>query len=149
MLQSRVADLITAGSRQFPKVAPDGTVYEAIEAMAEAGDGAALVVREGRVAGILTERDYLREVALKGRTSRNTRVAEIMSQPVIAVEPERTIGECLALMTAHSCRHLPVVRGDEVLGMVAMRDLMARLAEDQAAHIEQLARYIGGGDYPG
>ena len=149
MLQSRIGDLLAAGARPVPQVEHDATVFDAVTAMVQCDGGAVLVVEGERIVGILTERDYLRRVAVQGRTSKNTRVEEIMAKPVVAVGPERTIGECLALMTAHSFRHLPVIDGERLLGMVAMRDLMARLAEDQAAHIEQLARYIGGGDYPG
>ncbi|MFY9973168.1 MAG: CBS domain-containing protein [Chromatiaceae bacterium] len=123
-------------------IGPEATVYEALALMAEKGVGALVVRGDTRPLGLFSERDYARNVILKGRTSHDTPVREIMSSPVLCVTPEQPLEEAMALMTEHRVRHLPVIRGDEVLGMVSIGDLIKSIISEQKFIIEQLEHYI-------
>src|SRR5262249_51565495 len=105
-------------------VSPEATVFEAIQVMADKNIGALLVTAQDRLIGILTERDYTRKVALRGKASKQTKVKEILSGEVITVTPEHSVEECMRLMTAHRVRHLPVLSGPDILGIVSIGDLV-------------------------
>lgn len=123
-------------------VTPEATVFDALKLMSEAGIGAVLVMQDGRLCGIMSERDYARKVALEGRDSRKTTVADIMTSDVLCVSPETSTEECMGIMVSKRIRHLPVVNDSEVIGMISIRDLMADIIEEREIIIKQLESYI-------
>jgi CBS domain-containing protein len=125
-------------------VSPETSVYEALGYMAEKNVGALLVLQDGKIAGIFSERDYARKVILKGKSSLKTPVRDIMTERVRFVRPDQTIEECMALMTEKHVRHLPVLEGDEVIGVLSIGDLVKATLEEKDFMIKQLENYITG-----
>ena len=125
-------------------VEDNATVLDAISLMAEVNVGAVLVKKGDAVAGIFTERDYLQKIALNSKTSGETPVAEVMSSPVVTASPSDTTEQCMETMTRCRCRHLPVVDGNELLGIVSIGDLVKNLLEEKKREVEQLSGYISG-----
>jgi len=140
----QVSHLLDHKGRDVWSVTPDATVYEAIDQMAQKGVGALLVMEGDRLVGIVSERDYARKVILKGKSSRETPVREIMSYPVICARPELTVEETMALMTDKRVRHLPVVVEERVVGVISIGDVVRGVIDDKEFHIQQLTSYITG-----
>jgi len=137
-----VRQLLDRKDRAIFSVEPEAPVLEAIRAMATHHVGALLVMQAGKLAGIVSERDYARKVILMGRSSADTPVRDIMSSPVLAVSPDDTVQKCMQLMTDRRVRHLPVVDGGTVIGMVSIGDLVKAVIAEQQQQIEQLESYI-------
>ena len=125
-------------------VAPEATVYEAVAMMADKSVGALLVLSGGKLAGIVSERDYARKVILKGKHSHEMQVREIMTSPVFTVSPGHSVEDCMRVITAHRIRHLPVMEGDALLGMISIGDVVRSIISTQAHAIDQLSGYIEG-----
>jgi CBS domain-containing protein len=121
---------------------PDDTVFEALKLLAEYEVGALMVIDQGRLVGVLSERDYTRKVALQGRSSKDTRVKDIMTREVLYVSPNTGTNQCMALMSEKKIRHLPVLDGDTVIGMISIRDILDDIIADQETTIAQLENYI-------
>lgn len=140
-----ISEILNGKSSDVWTVVPETWVYDAIKLMAERNIGAVPVVLDGRVLGIVSERDYTRKVVLCGKSSKTTPVAEIMSSPVKTVLPEATIDECMQLMTTKRCRHLPVVHQGRLVGMISIGDLVNWTISAQGAALDQMENYIMGG----
>ncbi|GAA0831365.1 MAG: CBS domain-containing protein [Cupriavidus sp.] len=132
-------------SQAIYSISPTATVYAALQLMADKRIGALLVMEHGKIVGILSERDYARKVILMQRTSRETLVREIMTTAVIYVRADQSTDECMVMMTRHRLRHLPVMQGDELIGMLSIGDLVNDIISEQRFTIEQLEHYITGG----
>jgi CBS domain-containing protein len=143
-----IESVLKLKGRQVLSVAPTATVYEAIEKMSEKGVGALLVMSEGKLTGIISERDYARKVILKDRSSKQTQVREIMTSPVITVTPADTVEECMRIVTENRIRHLPVVDRDRVIGVISIGDLVNWTITAHEETIGHLKSYIAG-QYPG
>ena len=136
--------LKSKANQTIHRITPEASVFDAVKLMADKDIGALLVMAGTRVAGIITERDYARKIALMSRSSRETRVHEIMTSEVLYVRPERTSDECMALMTENRVRHLPVMDGDKLLGLISIGDLVKDIISEQQFVIQQLEHYITG-----
>ena len=143
----RIGSILGSKGREIWSVAPEATVYDAIALMAEKSIGAVLVLSDGALVGIVTERDYARKVILQGRSSKDTRVGEIMTAELVTVGPDSTVDECMRLMTRQRIRHLPVIDQGSLAGMVSIGDLVNAVISDQAHTIDQLHTYIAS-SYP-
>jgi CBS domain-containing protein len=137
-----VKQLLQAKGHDIWSVGPEDSVYDAIELMANKGVGALVVMEGDSLVGVLSERDYARKVVLQGRSSKGTKIKEIMTSRVVYARPEQTVEECMALMTEKRIRHLPVMDGDELLGVISIGDLVKSIIEEQQHVIEQLEQYI-------
>lgn len=144
----KIRSVLDYKGREAFCVDPEASVYDALEIMAERGVGALLVMSKGTLIGLISERDYARKIILKGRASRETRVVDIMSRPVVCVSPEDTVDECMRLMTANRIRHLPVTLGDHIEGVISIGDMVNWILTAQAETIDHLNQYIAG-TYPG
>jgi CBS domain-containing protein len=140
----RLVSHLLEGKREIFSIGPDQPVLAAIQLMADKFVGALLVMRGDELAGIVSERDYARKVILKGRSSAHTPVRDIMTANVITVGPGDTVHRCMRLVTDKHIRHLPVIDGGRVVGMLSIGDLVKAVIDDQAEQLEQLQRYIAG-----
>ena len=136
------ADILRSKGHEVWSIQPDSVIIDAIRLMAERRVGALLVMQEERIAGIVSERDYARKVALEGRSSRDALVRDIMSTRVLCAKPEQTVQECMALMSDKRARHLPVLDHKRVVGMISIGDLVKSIIAEQQFEIEQLQHYI-------
>jgi CBS domain-containing protein len=139
-----VGELLRNKGDQVYSIGPEATVYEALTLMAEKDVGALLVLDSGQLVGILSERDYARKIVLKGKTSRETSVREIMTERVVWVRPDQTIDECMALMTNKRVRHLPVMEESRLVGVISIGDVVKDIISEQEFVIAQLENYITG-----
>jgi len=144
MAKTTVRQLLASKGHDVWSVSPDTTVFDALKLMADKGIGAVIVLADGELCGVLSERDYARKVVLEGKASISTPASEIMTSPVLIVEPEHTIDRCMALMTDKRLRHLPVVENDRVVGMVSIGDIVKSVIADQEFMLDQLETYISG-----
>lgn len=140
-----VKELLREKGSQVWTIAPQATVYEALELMAAKNIGSLVVVERGDVVGVFTERDYARKVILKGRSSKTTTVAELMTADVLYVSPDDTIENCMALMTEKRLRHLPVMDDGKLAGVVSIGDIVKVIISEREFTIRELERYITGG----
>ena len=140
-----VRQILQSKGHQVWSVSPEASVYEALQLMAEKDVGALVVMEGDRLVGIFSERDYARKVILHGKTSRETHVREIMTARVAVVGPEQSTDECMALMTAKHIRHLPVMEGERLIGLISIGDVVKAVISNQEFVISQLENYITGG----
>jgi CBS domain-containing protein len=139
-----VSDILNDKGHYVFSVRPGDSVFESLKLMADKGIGALLVMDDEKLVGIVTERDYARKVILEGKSSKSSSVDEVMTRRVLCVSPERTVGECMALMTDKRARHLPVVDQKRVIGVVSIGDLVKAVISEQQVLIDQLQHYISG-----
>jgi len=144
----KIDSVLKLKGSQIWSVAPAATVYDAIEKMSAKGIGALLVLADGHLAGIISERDYARKVILRDRSSKQTQVQEIMTSPVVTVTPQHSVEECMRMMTENRVRHLPVVDRDKVVGIISIGDLVNWIISAHEETIGHLQSYIAG-NYPG
>ncbi|MDQ6654813.1 MAG: CBS domain-containing protein [Verrucomicrobiota bacterium] len=140
-----IEGILTGKKREVFSVSPTATVFDAVSLMAEKNVGALLCVDNGKLVGILSERDYTRKVMLRGKRSRETQVSEIMSTHLTTVDPSQSVDDCLRYMTEKRIRHLPVVKDGDICGVISIGDLVKHVISVQSATLDHLERYISGG----
>lgn len=141
-----ISEILHSKGHNAWAISPDATVFDAIQLMADKNVGALLVIENGKLVGIISERDYTRKVALKGKSSKQTAVREILSGQVISVTPQHSVEDCMRLMTDYRIRHLPVLDEGKIVGVVSIGDLVNWIISAQQSTIHQLQTYISG--YP-
>lgn len=146
-ISGNVRQILTSKGTSLHSIGPDASVFDALKLMGEENIGALVVIENGEVAGVFSERDYSRKVVLQGKTSRATTVAEILSRPAVTVTPDDSIEKCMELMTSGRIRHLPVVDDGKLAGIVSIGDVVNWIIHAQGHAIRQLTGYISG-QYP-
>lgn len=139
---AKISTILDKKGKQVHTISPEASLQEAARVMVERNIGSLLVESRSQILGIVTERDYLREVALRGHSPESTQVKDIMSERLICVDPEYTLDECMAIMTEKHIRHLPVIDQGKLIGLVSIGDLVKRVSANQKAHIRYLHDYI-------
>ena len=139
-----IEQLLNNKDDQIWSVEPKTSIFEALIIMSDKEIGALLVIEDEKLVGIFSERDYARKVILKGKSSKNTQVGELMTKKVLYIDPEKTINDCMVIMTNKHVRHLPVIENDKVIGMVTIGDLVNQIISEQENTIQQLENYITG-----
>lgn len=139
---TRVKDILTAKGHDIWTIGPDSTVFDAIHLLAEKEVGALVVMENSKLVGVISERDYARQIILKEKSSKNTLVREIMTADVITTSPDHDVSECMSLMTNKRIRHLPIMVDDEVVGMISIGDLIRAVISEQQSTIVDLEKYI-------
>jgi len=142
-----VGQVLRAKGHGFHAVGPEATAYDALEIMAERNVGALLVIEDGNLAGVFSERDYARKVILKGKSSRNTKVRELMSSPPITIGSQTSLRDCMVLMTENHIRHLPVINDGVLMGVMSIGDVVNMIISEQTTAINELENYIAGNEY--
>ena len=141
---TKIAQLLNTKGDQIWSVEPKATIFEALEIMSEKEIGALLVMVDGKLTGIFSERDYARKVILKGKSSKETPVGELMTKKVFYMDPQKTINDCMAMMTAKRIRHVPVIEDNQVVGIVTIGDVVNQIISEQEVTINHLENYITG-----
>ena len=139
-----IAQLLNTKGDQIWSIEPKATIFEALEIMSEKGIGALLVMEDGKLTGIFSERDYARKVILKGKSSKETPVGELMSKKVFYIDSQKTINDCMAMMTAKRIRHVPVIEDNQVMGIITIGDVVNQIISEQEVTINHLENYITG-----
>ena len=139
-----IAQLLNTKGNQIWSVEPKATIFEALEIMSEKEIGALLVMEDGKLTGIFSERDYARKVILKGKSSKETQVGELMTKKVFYIDSQKTINDCMAMMTAKRIRHVPVIEDNQVVGIVTIGDVVNQIISEQEVTINHLENYITG-----
>jgi len=141
---SKVSEILENKGGMVMTVDVSETVFDAISLMAQVNIGAVLVQKDDTISGIFTERDYLQRIALQSRSSRQTRVGDVMTSPVISADPDDSVQQCMETMTTCRCRHLPVVQDGKLLGIVSIGDLVKKMLDEKQNEVEKLSQYITG-----
>jgi len=141
---ARVSEILENKGGMVLSVDVNETVFDAISLMAQVNIGAVLVQKDDTIAGIFTERDYLQKIALQSRSSKQTRVGDVMTSPVISADPDDSVQLCMETMTTCRCRHLPVVHDGKLLGIVSIGDLVKKMLDEKQLEVEKLSQYITG-----
>ena len=139
-----IAQLLNVKGNQIWSVEPKATIFEALEIMSEKEIGALLVMEDGKLTGIFSERDYARKVILKGKSSKETQVGELMTKKVFYIDSQKTINDCMAMMTAKRIRHVPVIEDNQVMGIITIGDVVNQIISEQEVTINHLENYITG-----